>query len=221
VLIHGTTQSPAGWDRLVSLLESRGHRSAAVDLAGDGERSPADYAEAVAAQVPADMNGPVVVAHSGAGLVLPAVAQRLDARRQVWLAAYVPDGRRSLREDVAPAPGEVFNPEWLGKDPTADPLLAAHFLFHDCDLETLYWALTTLRLFNPRRLPTEPVALTPEIESTYIVATADRTLRPEWCRNAAASRLDAEVIEIDAGHCPHVAKAEVLAAILDQVAAAG
>jgi hypothetical protein len=52
-----------------------------------------------------------------------------------------------------------------------------------------------------------------------IVATADRALRPEWCRNAAASRLDAEIIDIDAGHCPHVGKAEVLAAILDQVAA--
>lgn len=219
MLIHGTTQSPAGWDRLVRHLESRGHRSAAVDLSGDDERSPTDYATAVAAQVPADMNGPVVVAHSGAGLVLPAVAQRVDARRQVWLAAYVPDGRHSLREDVASAPSEVFNPEWLGRDPTADPLLAAHFLFHDCDLESLHWALTTLRLFNPRRLPLEPVTLVPEIESTYIVATADRTLRPEWCRNAAANRLDAEVIDIDAGHCPHVAKAEVLAAILDQVAA--
>lgn len=161
VLIHGTTQNPGGWERLARSLETLGHRSTAVDLAGDDERSATDYAEAVAGQVLADMTSPVVVAHSGAGLILPVAARRLNARRQVWLAAYVPDGHRSLRDDVSPAPSEVFNPEWLGKDPTIDSVLAAHFLFHDCNLETLQWAVTTLRLFNPKRIPLEPVALTP------------------------------------------------------------
>jgi pimeloyl-ACP methyl ester carboxylesterase len=219
VLIHGTTQNPAGWERLAHSLEVLGHRSATVDLAGDDERLPVDYAETVAGQVPADTTTPIVVAHSGSGQVLPAAARRLDARRQVWLAAYVPDGRHSLSEDVSPAPGEVFDPEWLGKDPTTDPVLAAHFLFHDCNLETLQWALTTLRLFNPKRIPIEPVALAPEIASTYIVATGDRTLRPEWCRRVATSRLDAEIIDIDSGHCPHVSQPDELAAILNQVAA--
>ena len=31
-LVHGSTQSPAGWKLLVSELESRGHRSVCVDL---------------------------------------------------------------------------------------------------------------------------------------------------------------------------------------------
>ena len=112
VLIHGTTQNPRGWERLARSLEALGHRSTSVDLAGDDERSPADYAEVIAGQVPGDTTAPVVVAHSGSGQVLPAAARRLDAGRQVWLAAYVPDGRHSLRDDVSPAPGEVFNPEW-------------------------------------------------------------------------------------------------------------
>jgi hypothetical protein len=139
----------------------------------------------------------------------------------VWLAAYVPDGEHSLRDDVSPAPGEVFNPEWLGQDPTADPVLATHFLFHDANLETLRWALTTLRLFNPKRMPTEPIDLAPEIASTYIVATADRTLRPEWCRRVASNRLDAEIRDIDSGHCPHVSRPYELAAILDRLATDG
>ena len=122
VLVHGTTQAPQGWDRLVAALRSRGHRSIAVDLAGGDERSVAEYAEEVSRQVPADVNAPIVVAHSGTGPVLPATARLLDAQRQVWLAAIVPDGRRPLLEEIRSAPTEIFNPEWPGKDPTEDPV---------------------------------------------------------------------------------------------------
>lgn len=100
----------------------------------------------------------------------------------------------------------MFNPEWFGKDATSDPVLASYFLFHDCDLATLQWALTTLRLFAPPKLYAEPVPLAPEIASTYIVATQDRTLRSDWCRREARQRLNADVLDIDAGHCPHISR---------------
>ena len=157
VLIHGTTQAPQGWDRLAAALHLRGHRAIAVDLAGCDERPIAECADAVSQQAPTDLNAPIVVAHSGTGPVLPTVARLLDARRQVWLAAIVPDGRRPLLEEIRSAPTEIFNPEWPGKDPTADPVLAGYFLFHDCDLETLQWALSTLRLFAPSALYAEAV----------------------------------------------------------------
>ena len=32
VLVHGTTQSPAGWDRLAGALGTRGHDVTAIDL---------------------------------------------------------------------------------------------------------------------------------------------------------------------------------------------
>jgi pimeloyl-ACP methyl ester carboxylesterase len=35
VLVHGTTQSPAGWDRLARALGAPGHRVRAIDLPGD------------------------------------------------------------------------------------------------------------------------------------------------------------------------------------------
>lgn len=41
-------------------------------------------------------------------------------------------------------------------DPTTDPVLATYFLFHDCDLATLRWALTTLRASLPRSFYTTP-----------------------------------------------------------------
>lgn len=214
VLLHGTTQSPAGWDRLVGALNRRGHDCWVVDLAGSPERTAEEYAGEVRAQVPADVGAPVVVAHSGAGLVLPGAARALRASQQVWLAAIVPDGRRPLIEEMAVAATAIFNDEWLGKDPTRDSVLAAYFLFHDCNLATLQWALTTLRLFTPARLYRTAVPLAGETPSTYIVCSRDRTLRPDWCREQAGSRLDARVLEIDAGHCPHVSRPEELADLL-------
>lgn len=218
VLLHGTTQGPGGWDRLLAALASRGHRGVAVDLAGSDDRDPDEYVRAVAGQLPADLTAPIVVAHSGSGVLLPATATALGARRQVWLAAFVPDGRRSFREEVPPEPAAVFNPEWLGVDPTVDPVAATYFLFHDCDLPTLRWALTTLRLFTPTRLYQQPVALAGHIPSAYLLAARDRTLRPDWCRREASRRLGAEVVEIDAGHCPHVSRPERTADILDRLA---
>jgi pimeloyl-ACP methyl ester carboxylesterase len=153
------------------------------------------------------------------GVLLPATALAIGGRRQVWLAVFVPDGIRSFLQEVTPSPADVFNLEWLGRDPTSDPVLATYFLFHDCDLETLEWALTTLRLLAPKRLYQEPIALAADVPSTYIVASRDRTLRPDWCRREGAHRLGAEIVEIDAGHCPHVSKSEEIAVILDQLAA--
>jgi len=50
VLVHGTTQSPAGWDRLAAELRGRGHGVTTIDLPGDQpEWAPADYARHAAA----------------------------------------------------------------------------------------------------------------------------------------------------------------------------
>lgn len=216
VLLHGTTQSPRGWDRLVGALEDRGHTSHLVDLDSSEDRDAEAYALEVCRQVSGTVGRPVVVAHSGAGLVLPAAARALGAARQVWLAAAVPDEHHALSETMRADPAAMFNPEWVGQDPTTDPVLAAYFLFHDADLATLRWALGTLRRFVPARLYREPVATTDDIPSTYIVCTQDRTLRPDWSRREAR-RTKATLLEIDAGHCPHVSQPAQLAELLSDL----
>ncbi|MGH3446513.1 MAG: alpha/beta fold hydrolase [Nocardioidaceae bacterium] len=126
VLVHGTTQSAAGFGRLVDLLEPAGHRTICFDVPSAAATTAAGYADLLAPQAPDDLHQPIVVAHSAAGLLLPALARRLDARHQVWLAAAVPDyrGHRSLLEEIQAEPTAVFQPEWIGLDPTTDPVLA-------------------------------------------------------------------------------------------------
>jgi hypothetical protein len=214
VLIHSTGQSPTGWQRLVSALEQRGRCAHAVDLPTDEpELTTDDYAKIISRQVGGD-GKPVVVAHSGSGVLLPAAARALDARHQVWLTAWVPDPDASFSEEVAQHANEAFNADWIGKDPMADATIAATFLYHDCDPRTLDWALTTRRLFVPIAAFNEHIPLSDEISSTYIVATGDRTIRPDWQRRMARERLQIEPIEIPTGHCPNVSRPELLAELL-------
>jgi pimeloyl-ACP methyl ester carboxylesterase len=158
-----------------------------------------------------------VLAHSGAGPLLPATARALKASHQVWLAAWVPDPEASFVDDTGLHMQAAFNPDWIGKDPIEDDAVAATFLYHDGDEATLEWALSTRRLFLPRGVYGERLPLAPEIPSTYVVAAHDRTIRPDWQRRMARERLGVEPIELPTGHCPNVSQPDRLAEILVEV----
>jgi pimeloyl-ACP methyl ester carboxylesterase len=217
VLIHSTGQGAAGWERVVRALGERGRAAHAVELPSDPGLRAADYTERVRRQV-GPVAAPVVLAHSGAGPLLPAAARALNARHQVWLAAWVPDPEASFIEDTGRNLAAAFNPAWIGKDPTEDDAVAAAFLYHDCDDATLDWALSTRRLFVPRAVYGERLALAPEIPSTYVVAAKDRTIRPGWQRRMARERLGVEPVELPTGHCPNVSRPRRLAELLVEVA---
>jgi Alpha/beta hydrolase family len=212
VVIHSTGQGAAGWDPLVKALAERRSTARAVELPSDPDLLAAGYAQLIRRQVGA-IERPVVLAHSGSGPLLPAAARALHARQQIWLAAWVPDPAVTFVEDVD-LHADAFNPDWIGADPIEDAAIAATFLYHDCDEATLEWALSTRRLFTPRAVYAERISLAPEIPSTYIVASNDRTIRPEWQRRMARERLDVEPIEIEAGHCANVSRPDRLAEIL-------
>jgi pimeloyl-ACP methyl ester carboxylesterase len=217
VLIHSTGQGAAGWERVARALGERGRAAHAVELPSDPGLLAADYAELVRRQVGATI-APVVLAHSGAGPLLPAAARALNASHLVWLAAWVPDPGVSFLEDTRLHAGAAFNPDWIGKDPTEDDAVAATFLYHDCDEAALEWALSTRRLFLPLGVYGERLALAPEIPSTYVVAAQDRTIRPDWQRRMARERLGVEPVEIPTGHCPNVSRPDRLAEVLVEVA---
>ncbi|HEV7656565.1 MAG TPA: alpha/beta fold hydrolase [Mycobacteriales bacterium] len=215
LLVHGSTQSPRGYDRLAAALAGRGHRTVALDLAGDRpEWTAAEYAGEARQS---GLTEPVLVVHSAAGALAPAIAAATGARHIAWLAAVVPDPGRSVLDEAGADPG-MFGTEW--RTWTAgleeEPAETAYFLFHDCDLETLRWALSTTRLWNPRTVFAATAPTTGLPPSTYVLPVEDRTLTPEWMRRVATERLDTDAIEVPGGHCPHVSRPEEVAALLDR-----
>lgn len=217
LLVHGSTQSPRGYDRLAAALHDRGHRSVSVDLPRDRpEWTAMQYADVAAAQAES-LTEPVLVVHSAAGALAPAIAAATGARHIAWLATVLPDPGRSVLDQVRTDDG-MFDAEWRTWTAGLEeaPAETAYFLFHDCDLETLRWALSTTRLWSPRAVfgETAPAADLPP--STYVLPTEDRTLTPAWMRRAATERLGTDPVEVPGGHCPHVSRPEQVAALLDR-----
>jgi pimeloyl-ACP methyl ester carboxylesterase len=212
-LVHGSTQNASCWDMLISELERRSHEVVRMNLpANEPDASATRYAEVIAAAIPADRDDAIVVAHSASGLFLPLVPQTRYVRRLVFLAAVIPQIGKSLRDQVNDD-NTMFNPEWLGKDPTKDAQLALKFLFHDCSPDRSSWALTTMRLMFARQALLEvcPLTVWPAVPSSYILCTEDRAIQPQWSRQAARRRLGIDAIELPGGHCPYVSRPAELA----------
>jgi pimeloyl-ACP methyl ester carboxylesterase len=217
LLVHGSTQSPRGYDRLAAILGERGHPTVAADLPVDRPQwTAAQYADAVKGQAHG-LTEPVLVVHSAAGALAPSIAAVTGARHIAWLAAVLPDPGRSVLDEAAADPG-MFGAEWRTwtADLDEEPAETAYFLFHDCDLDTLRWALSTTRLWPARAVFAETATTATLPPSTYVLPTEDRTLTPDWMRRAARQRLGTDAVDIPGGHCPHVSRPEQVAALLDR-----
>lgn len=219
VLVHGTTQTAAGYRHVVAALDARGHRAFAVDVPSGAADTAAQYAVLLAEQLPPDIDRPIVVGHSATGLLLPALARHVDARHQIWLAAAVADyaGGRSFLAEVKADPLAVVNPEWLGVDPSKDPVLATYFLFHDANLAALREAIQTIQTCDLSAVYAEtPVEDPARIASTYLLPTGDRTLSTAWMARVARERLHVEPTLIPGSHNFYAASPDELA---DRIAA--
>ena len=221
VLVHGTTQNAAGFAGLVEALHELGHRVMAVEVPSGTATSAANCADLVCEQLPPELDSPVVAAHSASGLFLPHLAERLNARHQVWIAGVVADYKngRSFRTELLDDPGVVVSPEWLGVDPTADPVLATYFLFHDADLLALQRALPTVALCDLAALYDETPDKDPTvIPSTYLLPTGDRAFRTAWMDGLARERLGIEPVRLDGGHNLYAGQARAVALAINQSA---
>jgi hypothetical protein len=108
VLAHSPLTGPAAWGSLPGVLRELGHGAVVLDVADD-DTPPygVRYVAAAAAQITAaNPAGPLVlVAHSGAGYLLPQIgftqrAARRGVRGYVFLDAGIPAPRPSTRLDL-------------------------------------------------------------------------------------------------------------------------
>jgi hypothetical protein len=196
-----------------------------MDLPADDPGAGIDrHAEAVVEAI--DGRGDVVVvAHSLAGLIAPVVAERVNARGIVMLAALWPKPGRSAREQARDLPAiytEAYR--WAPKARYADgstgmPAEVAHdLLYHDCDPATAAAAAARLR---PQhwRIVTEPGPLRdwPHVPTVGYACQHDRMLGSEGMV-AGSARSSAPLSWLDSGHSPMLSMPGALADVLAGVA---
>jgi pimeloyl-ACP methyl ester carboxylesterase len=240
-LVHAAWQGASSWDLLIPELEKHGHKAVAMDLPIDNpSASLSDFASSVIQAIPENEEDIIVVGSSMAGTVIPLVAAKHPVRKLVFLGALIPHpGTSTLDQmykdvdpDVMEAAGfkspatdklelfrdepDMFNPDLIGKNPLEDETVAMELLFHDCETDVARWAISKLRNHLSPAHITEvfPLQALPNVGSSYIVCTEDRTISPTWSKYAARKRLGVEAIELPGGHCPYLSRPVELADLL-------
>jgi len=218
-LVHGCTQGPGCWDRVMPYLSDAGLRPLTVDL------DPRQFDGATGlesaghiAQVLEGHDSVVLVGTSCTGLIIPLVTQIRPIDHLVFVCAGLPDIGRSATEQIAQ--DGLLHDDWVSFPGAPDSEEAARtFMFNDCDGPTLDWALSTVRLWMPQPAYDEvtPLERWPDVPSTYVLGTKDRIINQAWARPAATRRLGRPAVELDSGHCPQNSQPEALANILREV----
>jgi hypothetical protein len=115
----------------------------------------------------------------------------------------------------------MLNREWVetcraGNDPSTNDEVAIKFLFHDCQPEAINLRLRTRMRMYAERAMTEvfPLEELPEVSSSYILCSDDRTITADWSRRTARERLGVEAVELPGGHCPYLSRPLQLAGVL-------
>ena len=219
VLVHGAWHGAWCWQRVVPLLESRGHLVSTVELPSVGAARDVSIGlendAAVVREAIDQMDGPVLLCgHSYGGMVISlASSGSRGVVRLVYVCAFVPDSGESL---IAMGGGKLA--PWIqdvGGGLTLPDLAQAPQIFYsDCDAATQSWATGQLR-------PQCGVAYTQvvphpgwkDIPSTYIVCSADAGVPPDWQRNVLAPRLN-KTVELASSHSPFLSQPGALADLL-------
>ena len=206
--IHGAGDVGWYWHLVEAELRALGHHTVAPDLPiEDDEAGLAEYAAAVVDAI-RDRRDVVVVAQSFGGYVAPIVADRIDARLIVLVAAMVPSPGESADEMFA---NTRWEPEQL-----ADSSEQSVF-YHDVPGELVDEALSRGRRQSdtPGREPW-PLRAWPDVPTRFILCRNDRFFPARWLRPVVRDRLGIEPAEIDSGHCPALSRSRELAELLDR-----
>lgn len=209
--IHGAGDVGWYWHLVEAELRALGHDTVAPDLPIEDDKAGlTEYASAVVDAIH-DRPDVVVVAQSFGGYIAPIVADRIDARLIVLVAAMIPSPGESAEEMFA---NTRWEPEQLEDS-------SAHAVFyHDVPRELADEALSRGRRQSdtPGREPW-PLAAWPEIETRFVLCRNDRFFPARWLRPVVRDRLGIEPAEIDSGHCPALSRPRELAGLLNRYSA--
>lgn len=226
LLLHGSWHGGWCWDRLVPLLEARGHEVWAPTLAGLGERAGeaapetglTTHVEQIAAMVTSeDLNDLVIVGHSYAGLLMVALAEKIAdrIRHLVYLDALIPDDGQSAF-DLMPGVEEGFRRRMgeAGSDFLVPPLPPE--VMGVTATDDVAWMLDRLTPM-PIRTHSEKVAA-PDHRAAAIPSSYIRCLQFSLGETYAAWAKSQGWVtfEIDTGHDAMLTEPKLLAELIER-----
>ena len=152
-------------------------------------------------------------------LAIELAAARMRAMTPAQIAARLADRMRRLvyLSTVHPAPGSSVDDMMTHPQaPVARGIDYATMFCNDLDSETSEWLLSRLGPEPPGPMAEklEPVALPPELASTYVLLERDEALPPDFQRLQARTAGAGEIVSFDAGHSAFASRPHELAELL-------
>jgi pimeloyl-ACP methyl ester carboxylesterase len=235
VLVAGACHGAWCWERVIPLLEARGHRAETAELPGMGaDRTPLAgldmmaWSRAVAKAIEADPERAILVGHSRGGAVISQTAELVPGRIRltVYLTALLLEDGETGFDVLKLVPEGSFTPPAMipNADGTAisfDPSEAGPMLYQRTEPA---WVERALAHLTPEPMfgLTQPQSLSAgrygRVPRAYIECLDDLTL-PLIAQRALTARQPCDhVRSIDSDHCPNYSEPEQLAEVLDDLA---
>jgi pimeloyl-ACP methyl ester carboxylesterase len=220
VLVHGGFVDGSGWEGVHRILRNKGYN---VSIVQNPTISLADDV-AVTRRVIAAQNGPVVlVGHSYGGVVVTEAGNDPKVAGLVYIAAFAPDAGESIQTLIQnPAPGAPVPPILPPQDGfllldrskfaasfAADvkPDLAAFM----ADSQVPWGVQAFAGAVSQPAWKSKP--------SWYLVSTEDKMIPPD-AQRAMSKRAGSKVVETKGSHAVYVSRPDVVAALIEEAAAA-
>ena len=228
LLIHGSCHGAWCWDKLLPLLQAKGHRARAIDLPGHcSDDTPVHtvtldhYAEAIIENCTEQTT---LVGHSMGGYAISAAAARIPEQiaQLIYLCAYVPQDGLMLAEMRKKAPRQPLLPAIRmaqdGLSFTVDPDMAPGIFYHDCAPDDVAFALSRLcpQAVAPNNTGVSDMSTVKELPRCYIRCMDDHTIPPEFQVTMTKDWPAYAVHEMPCGHSPFFSDPEGLATHIDR-----
>ncbi len=227
VLVHGAWHGSWCWNRVVPLLQVKGHTVLTPDLPGHDRRRTVPYADislktyvdSISNLIASTSHKVILVGHSMAGVVISEVAENIPASidELVYLSAFIPDHNGSLVQEEAKAKVPSVAKEITIDDHNYEIALKlspriVELFYGDCSVEDQGFALRHLQK-QPLRPFIDTVSLSNDrfgrVPKVYIECLDDQAIRIEDQRRMHA-KIQCEVRTLRASHSPFFSMPEAL-----------
>jgi pimeloyl-ACP methyl ester carboxylesterase len=233
VLIHGAWHGAWCWQRVIPLLQAKGHKVIAPDLPGLGEDKTDPASVTLAGNVACvgralDEAGEkaILVGHSLGGLTITQSGEAYPDRiaKLVYLTAFLPLDGETRADIVVPGAAPPTRVLLQSEDKSTywlpDEVIEPNY-YHDCDPETVAWAKARLRP-QPAAVSATPVRTSAEnwgrLPRAYIICAGDQSIKIETQKFMIERAGCDPIITMQTSHSPFLSAPEDLAGHLHALA---